>query len=549
MRLCSGIFIVASLAFPLHAQQFTEKIDVSIVNVDVTVTSRGEPVRGLTRDDFEVLEDGRLQTITNFYAVENKPALRAQSATPAGAADVADATDERFRRKVLVIVDNVHTSKLNRNRALEKLERFIDDHFAGGDYDWSIAVAGSRLQLVLPLTSDKDTIHTAINIIRKEGTWRTYRDALVAKANVDRAARPASMYADPFATFEGHNMDSKVAFMTTVDSLEQQMLSMGTVRAIREATRSFASTSGRKIILLLSSGIGSTGDVQVESIRSGPQMNDDGAVGGPAPGDPRYVAAESARFFASVRDTIIREANASNVSVYIINPEGLVPSMDVDNEFAPRPTYNGPLYWLARETGGILMPGNRPELSLQQFDKTSSNFYSLAYRPDHGDDRGYHRITVRLKGNRKHELRYRDGYLSLSSDLQVMRSLLTPFSPSMHTATIPFTATAGEARAEKGGLLVPIEAHVPLKDLQFLPEGAAWRAHVELYVSIFDQNGANIALRRFSTVANAPTGTPSEGELIHNASIHLTNGKPHTIVVAVRDLTTDALGMWRHIVK
>jgi len=52
-----------------------EKIDVSVVNVDVTVTDRaGNPVRGLTRDDFEVFEDGRPQPITNFYAVEHAPA-------------------------------------------------------------------------------------------------------------------------------------------------------------------------------------------------------------------------------------------------------------------------------------------------------------------------------------------------------------------------------------------------------------------------------------------------------------------------------------------
>src|SRR5687768_7593154 len=100
MRLFSGIFIVASLSFPLHAQQFTEKIDVSIVNVDVTVTSRGEPVRGLTRDDFEVFEDGRPQTITHFYSVEGKPALRAPA--PGGVSEVASSADERFRRKVLV---------------------------------------------------------------------------------------------------------------------------------------------------------------------------------------------------------------------------------------------------------------------------------------------------------------------------------------------------------------------------------------------------------------------------------------------------------------
>jgi len=40
----------------------------------VTVTDRrGDPVRGLTRDDFEVFEDGVPQAITNFYGVEPPP--------------------------------------------------------------------------------------------------------------------------------------------------------------------------------------------------------------------------------------------------------------------------------------------------------------------------------------------------------------------------------------------------------------------------------------------------------------------------------------------
>src|SRR5712671_1576615 len=52
-----------------------EKIEVSVVNVDVTVTDRhGLPVPGLTRDDFEILEDGKPQPISNFYAVDNAQA-------------------------------------------------------------------------------------------------------------------------------------------------------------------------------------------------------------------------------------------------------------------------------------------------------------------------------------------------------------------------------------------------------------------------------------------------------------------------------------------
>ncbi|PYQ57250.1 MAG: hypothetical protein DMF58_18745, partial [Acidobacteria bacterium] len=48
-----------------------EKIEVSVVNVDVAVTGAdGQPVRGLSAGDFEIFDDGRRQAITNFYAVE-----------------------------------------------------------------------------------------------------------------------------------------------------------------------------------------------------------------------------------------------------------------------------------------------------------------------------------------------------------------------------------------------------------------------------------------------------------------------------------------------
>src|SRR3954466_13479386 len=101
------LFVIA-VAPSLFAQSLTEKIDVNLVNVDVTVTSHGAPARGLNRDDFEVLEDGVPQTITNFYAIEGSRANPASSAkaTPVAVAEAPTAagpTEERSRRKVLVI--------------------------------------------------------------------------------------------------------------------------------------------------------------------------------------------------------------------------------------------------------------------------------------------------------------------------------------------------------------------------------------------------------------------------------------------------------------
>ena len=71
------VLVVVLFAATLSAQ-VSETIDVRIINVDVTVTSKGSPVRGLTRDDFEIFEDGKFQPITNFYASEEREPLPQQ---------------------------------------------------------------------------------------------------------------------------------------------------------------------------------------------------------------------------------------------------------------------------------------------------------------------------------------------------------------------------------------------------------------------------------------------------------------------------------------
>src|SRR3954466_15066614 len=100
------LFVIA-VAPSLFAQSLTEKIDVSLVNVDVTVTSHGAPARGLSRDDFQVFEDGVQRPIPNFYAVQPPAARGTVAPAPMPSTSdttvIADPTDERFRRKVLVI--------------------------------------------------------------------------------------------------------------------------------------------------------------------------------------------------------------------------------------------------------------------------------------------------------------------------------------------------------------------------------------------------------------------------------------------------------------
>ena len=74
-----ALLALAALALPLAAQKnppepaqpkLVESIDVRVIDVDVIVTDRkGNPVTGLTKDDFDVYENGTKKVITNFYEV------------------------------------------------------------------------------------------------------------------------------------------------------------------------------------------------------------------------------------------------------------------------------------------------------------------------------------------------------------------------------------------------------------------------------------------------------------------------------------------------
>jgi VWFA-related protein len=547
-----GLVVFLAATTSLFAQSLTEKIDVSLVNVDVTVTSHGAPARGLTRDDFEVFEDGVARPITNFYSVE--PAAMTASTAPTVTtpdATLADPTDDRFRRKVLVIIDNRHVSMFRRDLALAALERFVDDRFTGGTYDWSIALVSDKAHLMLPLTSDKEKLHATIAAVRRIVT------------NPDRPSAEDLSLVAPVGGFDSRNVTSmrttapepnpssgsREALRSVVDfgtTVQRAADATQTVAAIRDAVRSFAGAPGRKIILLV------TGSLGLDDGSSTLEANPVSIFGGPA------AMSQSARFGTQLRDVLIHEANTSNVSFFIVNSEGLSTSVDVangsfDSSFnssmaSGNPNQLASMYWLARETGGRLMPGNSADLSLAEFDKASSSFYSLAYKPAHGEDGKYHTIKVRMKQS-GYELHYRTGYSSVPAGVQLARAMQSPLAPTMQQSSIPIDFVTGKSVPHDGGVLVPLSATVPAKSLQFLPVGKESVARVDLYVSVFNDRGDRITTNHFVGEARAANGTESAGNFVDTRQLLIKRGVPYRVVVAVHDQTTDAIGITSRMVR
>jgi len=556
------VFAVLSLvAVGVLAQTLTQKIEVRVVNVDVVVTgSDGMPVRGLTKDDFQLFEDGKPQPIMNFYSVTDvaaaAPAAVASAPTTAAAAPstplragfAAAATPDapRFRRKVLVLIDNNHITPYNRNVALQKLEDFIDDRFRGGEYDWSIAAVGTRVGIVMPLTSDKARIHATLDAIRKLGADRKspgFQQMDEPNLRSDQL-RDADLQALRVAN------TARLGFSQDMDDQERYLQARYTTRAIVDAARGFAGASGKKIVLLLTDDPG-LNDIDISSF------------GGPNtaimqrdlfPRNGGNGSMEVAAELSKLRERLVEEANASNVSFYVMNVAGLKPAEDAQTSAAGGrgPTNNAAGFFIAEQTGGKMMPGNNPIESLKTFETASSNYYSLGFHPAHEDDGKYHKLTVKLTKAGNYKVQHRAGYSNVPDEAQLARALQSEITIPVENSSLPLTLVteAPEPQREKDIVLVPFRAKMPIDKLQFLPAGDKWKATVDIYVSVFDEHGKNIVLKRFTTSAVAATANPDpSGMFVYRNGVLMRKGPNQRLVVALRDQTTEAVGMADTVVK
>ncbi|MCK4825345.1 hypothetical protein KA005_56885, partial [bacterium] len=80
LMLFSILSFQASSSPPRQAQQ--EKVTVTAVEVPVRVLLKGEVIRGLAKEDFEVFENGVKQEITQFKIVSRKISSAGRAVLP-----------------------------------------------------------------------------------------------------------------------------------------------------------------------------------------------------------------------------------------------------------------------------------------------------------------------------------------------------------------------------------------------------------------------------------------------------------------------------------
>ena len=457
LTLCSLVFVSSLLA------QTGARVDVKVVNVDVSVIGPdGKAINDLTANDFEVLEDNRPQKITNFLVVSRAAAASRGDARPA----------MHLRRRVILLVDNNYIDKSDRDAALRQLDDFVTTTF-DGSYEWALAMIGQQLEIVQQFTEDKRTIHDAIAKIRQSPTT-SYRDVM------DRSTLDDQL-------FQSRGLDVPAQFESRERTTRNARSLANTTRGLVDAIRVFTPTEGKKLLVLL------TGSMDLSTSFSAFETTSDREL--------QDTKTASARMI----DAIVHEANSANVSVHVVSVaphRSAVAQHDVANRSSGKgveglnitgssdvqDTSSG--YTIASGTGGLFLTSNVVRQSFDTIDAAAGSYYLLGYDPGHGEDRQYHRITVRVNRPAVRVI-HRQGYLDLPADERLEQLLRLRISVMQPAAALPVTLKVNELKVE-GKPALAMMAAMPMSNVTLLPKDGRYVGRVHVYLSIFDSNGKNV---------------------------------------------------------
>jgi len=489
------------------AQQgaFVESVNVDIINVEVFVTDKtGNPVKGLKREDFQILEDGRPVAISNFYSVDESGKPRSlmpllppppNAAAKPGAPPAPEPVPDEQRLYLIVYVDNFNIKPFDRNRVFRRIREFLD-YNVGGDDRVMLVTYNRSFKERVSFTADPALINSALFEIEKETGYGTTRES--ERMDMMRDIEDAESAQEIIGRVRAYAGSYFNDTMVSIDAVKDLVASLGGL-------------PGRKAILYVSGGIPMVpAEDMFQAINEKFRESS--------------VLMEAREFDAGRRfQELSAQANANRVTFYTIDAGGLrtYSASSAERQTAGTPgmstyidsqnIYNlqAPLLQLAEDTGGkAIINTNDVGTQLTAVAHDLRTYYSLGYQPGKVGDGRYHRIQVKVKGGRDRTLRvrhrtgYRDKPVEQRMNDGTMASLLfgelsNPFGLGLEFGT-PTTREDGHA-------LVPVHLRIPLDKVTLIPQGDNQEAHLRAFIGVLDEEGGTAPVQVAPITIQIPT--------------------------------------------
>lgn len=343
----AAVAVLSAQAPPARQEVPTFREGVQLVEVDVIITDRhGNPVRDLTKDDFEILEDNRAQSVRTFSLVDLPVPPRAPEVTSGGIGVVPDtATNASPEGRTYVLLLDAESTLPAPNKGQElnlrtqQLARqFLDEAVRPGDQ---------------------------VAVVHAQGSATDAQGFTTNRVLIDRSIERF-----------GRGLNSSLAGLE-VTPQERVTRTLATYHSIGDLAERLGLVGGRRKAIVW---IGGQIDAQPERKMKGQGLNP--------------IAAAAGVLRDALHDAL-QAAARNNVAVYPVDPVGLELATGEDELVRV-----ASLRLVAEETGGIAtVNSNNFTDAYAAIVRDASTYYLLGYSPEREprQDGAFHPITVRVK--------------------------------------------------------------------------------------------------------------------------------------------------------
>lgn len=496
---------------------FSDRTEVNVVNVDVVVTDKkGQPVLGLTPEDFTLLADGEPVEISNFFAVQKGEVISLETVEEGEAVAGEEAPEVPAATRelsLIVFVDDSNIGAANRNRVFEKLREFLLANWRPNLRTMVVRNANG-LEVVQPFTTIPHEVFASLEKLQKTNPVgprfdldraRILRD-MDDEINVARAVPSLGVRGDASESVqemgdEASRRAEVVLGQIRSYSQRRYVHIQRTIRILRDFVDTAAGLDGSKSVLYVSEGL---------PMQPAQDLYDafDRKV------QPMEVSTTMSAALESARDdstadflNLVAHANASKVTfntLYAAPAASLARGSAATTgssggnfgfyrdsvEEAQARTSQESMILLAEETGGrygltsTAISGVLDGV-LTDFD----NHYSLGFEAKRLPSGELRRIKVRTR-NPDHQVRYRSSFREKTEEEKVAARTLSALILDSEDNPLGITLKADEEkRDKKDEYIVPLRVEVPLGKLVLLPGEKAHQAQVSMYVAARDEKG------------------------------------------------------------
>ena len=461
----------AGLAFG----QVRETVNVNLVEVPVTVVDRnGNPVRGLTADKFELIDQGQKRPITTFEVIDFAAQARATSPLNPAA-----------RRSFLLLFDLSFSSPLGRTKAQEAARNFIARSMQRRD----LAAVGTidierGFRLLTAFTTDRNILASAVS---SPVNFRSSDPLQISGAQTFEPTPTVSSQMTP----DRHGVDDFVKEIQRGQKRLDDQFNRSRIERQVDLLGSLARTlrmlPGRKQVVFFSEGF----DPRLVQGRDARAISDAMEENALVEHGEAYKVDSDARFgntaSLSILEQMSRAFRGSDVVLHGVDIRGV--RVQNDLELGAKINSNDGLFLLSNPTGGeVFRNSNDLDNDLQRMLRQQEVVYILGFQAPTAVPGKFHDLKVRLRGVNSARVFHRAGYYESGAENALERALTNAeiVLNDLPQADIGVAALAAAFPTRKSAQ-VPVILEISGSDLARNTKTSQF--NVEIYVYAFDEDG------------------------------------------------------------